>query len=155
MNTWNGLPFPYWDKVYDSIRAALNSLILRERGAHDSVAEPVDTRGMAYSKAAMEALLQEPKINQPIITAVDIPRANNMYFDPEDGIDCEIDGRDNGNDSGGDDIGVSWWSSQRGRVCRVISDDELEDDEEREVEEESELEEGEEEEEEHGGNSGD
>ena len=106
MNTWNGLPYPYWKKVYDSIRAALNKLIMREKGVNNAPAEPIDTQGMAYNKAAMEALLQEPAVEQPVITVVDIPRANDIYFDAEDGViygsDGEGDRRDQGHPGNND-----------------------------------------------------
>ena len=95
MNTWNGLPYQYWKKVYDSIRAALNKLILREKGVNDTVEEPIDTRGMAYNKDAMEVLLEEPSIAQLIIAPVEIPRANDVYFDAEEGVGNLEDVEDN------------------------------------------------------------
>lgn len=81
MNTWNGLPYQYWKKVYDSIRAALNKLILQEKGENNNSEGPVDTRGMAYNKEAMAALLGEPTIEEPVIMAVEIPKASDVYFD--------------------------------------------------------------------------
>jgi len=85
MNTWNGLPSQYWKKVYESIRAALNKLILQEKGVNNPSEDQVDTREMAYNKDAMKALLEELTIKQPVIVAVTIPKANDLNFDAEDG----------------------------------------------------------------------
>lgn len=87
MNTWNSLPFPYRKKVYNFIGAAVNDLILREKGVNSTLAAPVNTRGIAINKAAIEALLRELKIQKPVYTTFDIP------FNVENGID------DNGNEN--------------------------------------------------------
>ena len=103
MNTWNDLPFQYWKKVYDSIRAALNKLILQEKGVNNTQEEAIDTRGMAYNKNAMAAQLGEPTIEQPVIAAVEIPRANDIYFDAEDGVSYEVGGEGEDGDEDGDE----------------------------------------------------
>lgn len=91
MNTWNGLPSQYWEKVLATIRAALNGMI-RDSGLDRAPSEPVDTRGIAYNQAAMEALLEEPGVEQHEVTRINlpIPTASEVYFDAEDEID---DGR--------------------------------------------------------------
>jgi hypothetical protein len=88
MNTWNGLPNRYWEKVLATIRAALNGMI-REFGLDTAPAEPVDTRGISYNQAAMKALLEEPEVEQHEVTRIDqpIPTASEVYFDAEDGVD--------------------------------------------------------------------
>lgn len=88
MNTWNGLPSRYWDKVLATIRAALNGLIC-DSGLDKARSEPVDTRGISYNQAAMEALLEEPQVQQREMTRVDqpIPIAREVYFEAENGVD--------------------------------------------------------------------
>ena len=113
MKRWNGLPYQYWKKVYDSIRAALNKLILQEKGVNNTTEKPIDTRGMAYNKDAMEALLEEPTIEQPIIAPIEIPRANDVYFESEEGVgiledmeeSIDLGGRDGDRDRDGDGDG--------------------------------------------------
>ena len=97
MNTWNGLPSQYWKKVHDSIRAALNKLILQEKGVNNPTEDLVDTRGIAYNKDAMKALLEEPTIKQPVIVAVKIPKANDFNFDAEDEVIADGEGNDEEN----------------------------------------------------------
>src|SRR5437588_11548897 len=48
--------------------------------------EPINTRGMAYDKDAMAALLEEPTIEQPVIVAVEIPKANDVFFITKKGV---------------------------------------------------------------------
>src|ERR1700681_606824 len=99
MNIWNDLPSPLRQKVIKSIRAALNNLILNEKGANNMtpVAKP---RRVVLNKAAMEALMMEPDIETPEISAICIPTAKDLSFDAEDGID---DG-DHDSDNEHDDI---------------------------------------------------
>ena len=54
-------------------------------------AEEIDTRGIAYNRAAMDALLEEPVVNQPNVTSIDIPAAKEVYFIAEDGVGDEGD----------------------------------------------------------------
>ena len=110
MNTWNGLPSQYWKKVYDSIRAALNKLILQEKGV-DNSSDQVDTQGMAYNKDAMKTLLEEPTIKQPVIVAVKIPKANDLSFNAEEGVIAE--------DGGGDEENAGYGEGEK-----VLNDDE-------------------------------
>ena len=57
-------------------------------------AEAIDTRGIAYNRVAMEALLEEPEVEQPNITgAVDIPEASGVYFDAENVVGDDRPGR--------------------------------------------------------------
>ena len=86
MNTWNGLPPHYWKKVLATVRASLNGLILRDVGRSNAPAEAIDTHGISYNRTAMEALLEEPEIDQPRVTGIDIPAASEVYFDAENGI---------------------------------------------------------------------
>ena len=109
MNTWNGLPSQYWGKVYDSIRAALNKLILQEKGV-DNSSDQVDMRGMAYNKDAMKALLEEPTIKQPVIVAVKIPKASDLSFDAEEGVIAQ--------DGGGDEENAGYGEGEK-----VLNDD--------------------------------
>ena len=86
MNTWNGLPSRYWEKVLATVRATLNSLILRDAGVNTTPSEVIDTRGISYNPAAMAALLEEPEIEQPNLMGIDIPAASEVYFDAENGV---------------------------------------------------------------------
>lgn len=97
MNTWNGLPPRYWEKVLATVRASLNGLILRDAGVSNAPAEAIDTRGISYNRTAMEALLEEPEIDQPRVTGIDIPAASEVYFDAENGI---------GDDENCEEVGV-------------------------------------------------
>jgi len=93
MNTWNKLPPRYWEKVLATVRASLNASILRDAGVNSTPPEAIDTRGIAYNRVAMEALLEEPDIEQPNISgAVDIPAAREVYFDAENGVGPGDDG---------------------------------------------------------------
>jgi hypothetical protein len=98
MNTWNGLPSRYWEKVLATVRAGLNGMI-RDSGLDRAPSEPVDTRGISYNQAAMEALLEEPEVEQHEVTRIDqpIPTASEVYFDAENGVD------DDGNQAVGEE----------------------------------------------------
>ena len=85
MNTWNGFPSRYWEKVLGTVRAGLGEQI-RETGVNSAPSKPIDTRGISYNQAAMEALLGEPEVEQPKVARVEIPEASSVYFDAEGGV---------------------------------------------------------------------
>ena len=93
MNTWNGLPSRYWEKVLTTVRATLNGLI-RDSGVNNAPSEAIDTRAISYNRAAMEALLEEPEVDQVEVTRIDIPiptaSASEVYFDAENGVEDEM-----------------------------------------------------------------
>jgi hypothetical protein len=90
MNTWNGFPNRYWEKVLATVRASLNRLV-RDSGVNNAPSEAIDTRGISYNRAAMEALLEEPEVDQLEVTSINIPiptaSASEVYFDAENGVD--------------------------------------------------------------------
>ena len=57
------------------MRASLNGLILRDGGVNKGPVEAIDTRGITYNYAAMDALLEEPVVDQSNVTTIDIPAA--------------------------------------------------------------------------------
>ena len=75
------------------MRASLNDLILRDGGVNKDPVEAIDTRGITYNRAAMDALLEEPVVDQPNVTTIDIPAAKEVYFIAEDGVGDEEDVR--------------------------------------------------------------
>lgn len=85
------------------MRASLNGLILRDGGVNKGPAEAIDTRGIAYNRAAMDALLEEPVVDQPNVTSIDIPAAKEVYFIAEDGVGDEGDHED---DRGPEEVAV-------------------------------------------------
>jgi len=94
MNTWNGLPSRYWEKVLGNVRAKLNAQI-RNTGVNSAPCDPIDTRGISYNRAAMEALLGEPEVEQPNFMRVEIPEASSVYFEAEGGVGLENMGEEN------------------------------------------------------------
>jgi hypothetical protein len=121
MNIWNDLPSPLRQKVIKSIRAALNNLILREKGANNTPAVATKPRRVVLNKTAMEALMMEPDIETPIISAIHIPIAKDLFFDAEDRVD---DG-DNDSDNEHDDIHSARSRAQRHRGLQ-LDDDQVE-----------------------------
>ena len=85
------------------MRASLNSLILRDGGVNKGPAEAIDTRSIAYNRAAMDALLEEPVVDQPNVTSIVIPAAKEVYFIAEDGVGDEGDHKD---DRGPEEVAV-------------------------------------------------
>ena len=85
------------------MRASLNDLILRDGGVHKGPAEAIDTRGIAYNRAAMDALLEEPVVDQPNVTSIDIRAAKEVYFIAEAGVGDEGDQED---DRGPEEVAV-------------------------------------------------
>lgn len=65
MNTWNGLPSRYWEKVLSTVRAEVKAQI-RNTGVNSAPGDAIDTKGISYNRAAMEALLGEPEGNNRI-----------------------------------------------------------------------------------------
>ena len=57
------------------MRASLNGLILPDGGVNKGPAEAIDTRGIAFNRAVMDALLEETVVDQPNVTSIDIPAA--------------------------------------------------------------------------------
>ena len=94
VNTWNGLPSRYWEKVLDNVQASLNGMILRDGGVNKGPAVAIDTRGITYNRAAMDALLEEPAVEQPNFTGIEIPAAKDAYFIAEDGVGVDEDHKD-------------------------------------------------------------
>src|SRR5437588_5309986 len=88
MNTWNGLPSRYWEKVLGTVQVELNAQI-RDTGVNSAPCEPINTRGISYKRVAMEALLGEPEVEQPNFVRVEIPEASSIYFDAEGGVGLE------------------------------------------------------------------
>jgi hypothetical protein len=121
MNIWNDLPSPLRQKVIKSIRAALNNLILRENGANNTPAVATKPRRVVLNKTAMEALMMEPDIETPIISAIRIPIAKDLSFDDED----RVDDSDNDNDNEHDDIHSARSRAQRYRGLQ-LDDDQVE-----------------------------
>jgi hypothetical protein len=79
MNIWNDLPSPLRQKVIKSIWVALNNLILHENGANNTPAIATKPRRVVLNKTAMEALMMEPDIETPIISAIRIPIAKDLF----------------------------------------------------------------------------
>ena len=77
------------------MRASLNGLILRDGGVNKDLVEAIDTRGIKCNRVAMDALLEEPVVDQPNVTTIDIPAAKEIYFITEDGV---------GDDRGQEDV---------------------------------------------------
>ncbi|KAF8539494.1 hypothetical protein BDD12DRAFT_882271 [Trichophaea hybrida] len=75
--TYTDLPSPLRQKIIKSIWAALNNLILRENGANNTPAIATKPRQVVLNKTAMEALMMEPNIETPIISAIRIPIVKN------------------------------------------------------------------------------
>ena len=85
------------------MRASLNGLILRDGGVDKGPVEAIDTRGITYNRAAMDALLEEPVVDQPNVTSIDIPAAKEVYFIAEVGVG---DGGDHEEDRGPEEVAV-------------------------------------------------
>ena len=85
------------------MRASLNGLILCDGGVNKGPPEAFDPRGIAYNCAAMDALLEEPVVDQPNVTSIDIPAAEEVYFIAEDGVRDE---RDHEDDRGPEEVAV-------------------------------------------------
>ena len=91
----------------------MNKLILQEKGVNDTTEKPIGTLGMAYNKDAMEALLEEPTIEQPINAPIEFSRTIDMYFESEKGVgiledmeeSIDLGGRDVDRDGDGDKDG--------------------------------------------------
>ena len=59
---------------------------IRDTGVNSAPCEPINTRGISYNQAAMEALLGKPKVEQPNFVRVEIPEASLIYFDAKGGV---------------------------------------------------------------------
>ena len=69
------------------VQASLNGMILHDKGVKRGPSEAIDTRGISYNCVAMDALLQEPTVDQPNVMSINIPAAkDSVYFDAEDGV---------------------------------------------------------------------
>jgi hypothetical protein len=91
MNIWNDLPSPLRQKVIKSIQAALNNLILHEKGANNRPAAATKPCRVVLNTTAMDVLRMEPDIETPIISAICIPIAKEMPFNAEDGVEHSND----------------------------------------------------------------
>ena len=85
------------------MRASLNGLILGDGGVNKVPTEAIDIGGIAYNRAAMDALLEESVVDQPNVTSIDIPAAKEVYFIAEDGVGDEENHED---DRGPDEVAV-------------------------------------------------
>ena len=85
------------------MRSSLNGLILRDGGVNKGPTEAIDTQGITYNCAAMDALLEKPVVDQPNVTSIDIPAAKEVYFIAKDGVGDEGDHED---DRGPEDVAV-------------------------------------------------
>ena len=99
MNIW---------KVIKSIQVAINNLILCEKRSNNTPAAAIKPRQGVLNKTVIEALMMEPDIKTPIISAISITIVKDLYFDTQDGIE---DG-DNDNDNEDDDIHSARHSAQ-------------------------------------------
>src|SRR5437588_12144694 len=88
MNTWNGLPSQYWEKILGTVWAELNAQI-HDIGVNSAPCEPINTRGISYNRAAMEALLGEPEVEHLNFVRVDILEASLIYFDTKGRVGIE------------------------------------------------------------------
>ena len=132
MNIWNDLPSPLRQKVIKSIWAALNNLIVREKGANNTPAAATKPCRVVLNKTAMEALMMEPDIETPIISAIRIPIAEELSFNAEDGVEDS----NNDNDYEHDNIYSARSHAQRHRGLQLDDDDvEIEEDEDEDEDE--------------------
>ena len=89
--------------IWVTLTASLNGLILHDGGVNKSPTEGIDTWGIAYNHAAIDALLEEPVVHQPNIISINIPAAKEVSFIAEDGVGDEGDHED---DRGPEEVAV-------------------------------------------------
>ena len=61
------------------IQVALNNLIICGKGVNNTSATATKPCQVVLNKTAMEALMMEPDIETPIISAISIPIAKDLY----------------------------------------------------------------------------
>ena len=79
--------------------------------------EAIDTWGIAYNCAAMDAQLEEPVADQPNVTSIDIPAAKEVYFIAEDGVGDEGDYED---DRGPEEVAVEAEEEEAANVKQEV-----------------------------------